>query len=42
MVFMGEPAKLARHNLGVIVLSFLPFSIVLVYALKKEIWKNIY
>jgi len=33
MVFMGEPAKLVRHNLGIIAL---------VYALKKEIWKNIH
>lgn len=42
MVFMGEPAKLVRHNLGVIVLIFLSILFVLVYALKKEIWKDIH
>lgn len=42
MVFMGEPAKLVRHKLGVIVLIFLSILFVLVYALKKEIWKDIH
>lgn len=42
MVFMGEPARLVRHKLGVIVLIFLSILFVLVYALKKEIWKDIH
>jgi ubiquinol-cytochrome c reductase cytochrome c1 subunit len=42
LVFMGEPAKLVRYNLGLIVLGFLSVLFVLVYALKKEIWKDIH
>lgn len=42
MVFMGEPAKLVRYNLGLIVIGFLLILFVLVYALKKEIWKDIH
>lgn len=42
MVFMGEPARLVRYKLGVIVLIFLSILFVLVYALKKEIWKDIH
>jgi ubiquinol-cytochrome c reductase cytochrome c1 subunit len=39
---MGEPAKLVRYNLGLIVLGFLSVFFVLVYLLKKEIWKDIH
>ena len=42
LVFMGEPAKLVRYNLGYIVLGFLSILFVLMYALKKEIWKDIH
>ena len=42
LVYMGEPAKLVRHQLGWIVLAFLAILFVLVYALKKEIWKDIH
>jgi ubiquinol-cytochrome c reductase cytochrome c1 subunit len=42
MVFMGEPAKLVRHQIGWIVLGFLFILFVLVYALKKEIWREIH
>ncbi|MDD2684991.1 MAG: cytochrome c1 [Gallionella sp.] len=42
LVFMSEPAKLVRHELGWIVLGFLSILFVLVYALKKEIWKDIH
>jgi len=42
MVFMGEPAKLVRHQIGWIVLAFLFILFVLVYALKKEIWREIH
>lgn len=42
LVFMGEPAKLVRYNLGFIVIGFLLVFFVLVYALKKEIWKDIH
>ncbi|MDO8261871.1 MAG: cytochrome c1 [Gallionella sp.] len=42
LVFMGEPAKLVRYKIGYIVLGFLAILFVLVYALKKEIWKDIH
>ncbi|TAN76961.1 MAG: cytochrome c1 [Gallionella sp.] len=42
LVFVGEPAKLVRYNLGYIVLGFLSVLFVLIYALKKEIWKDIH
>lgn len=42
LVFMGEPAKLVRYQLGWIVLAFLSILFVLVYVLKKEIWKDIH
>lgn len=41
LVFMGEPAKLVRMQLGWIVLAFLSILFVLVFALKKEMWKDI-
>lgn len=42
LVFMGEPVKLVRYNLGLIVLGFLFILFALIYALKKEIWKDIH
>ncbi|MBI5659163.1 MAG: cytochrome c1 [Nitrosomonadales bacterium] len=42
LVFMGEPAKMVRTNLGMIVVGFLLVLFVLVFALKKEIWKDIH
>jgi len=42
LVFMSEPAKLVRHKIGFVVLGFLFMLLMLTYALKKEIWKNIH
>jgi ubiquinol-cytochrome c reductase cytochrome c1 subunit len=42
LVFMSEPAILIRHQIGWIVLGFLSILLVLMYALKKEIWKDIH
>ena len=42
LVFMSEPAILVRHQIGWIVLIFLSILLVLMYALKKEIWKDIH
>lgn len=42
LVFMGEPAVLVRHQIGWIVLAFLSILLVLVYGLKKEIWKDVH
>jgi ubiquinol-cytochrome c reductase cytochrome c1 subunit len=41
LVFMGEPAVLVRHQIGWIVLGFLSILLVLMLALKKEVWKDI-
>lgn len=42
LVFMSEPAILVRHQIGWIVLIFLSVLLALMYALKKEIWKDIH
>lgn len=42
LVFMSEPAILIRHQIGWIVLIFLSILLLLLYALKKEIWKDIH
>jgi len=42
LVFMGEPAKMVRHQIGWIVLGFLFILFLLVYALKKEIWRDVH
>jgi len=42
LVFMSEPAILVRHQIGWIVLIFLSILLILMYALKKEIWKDIH
>lgn len=42
LVFMGEPAKLVRYDLGLIVLGFLAILFVLMYALKREYWKDVH
>lgn len=40
LVFMGEHAKPVRYNFSYIVSNILFIPFVLVYALKKEIWKS--
>ena len=42
MVYMGEPAARSRKTLGLIVLGFLFLLIPLIYALKKEFWKDVH
>ena len=42
MVYMGEPAKLSRYNIGVWVLLFLALLFVVSYAMKKEFWKDVH
>jgi len=41
LVYMGDPGEKNRHQYGYMVLSFLFILLLLVYALKKEIWKDI-
>ena len=42
MVWMGEPAKMQRMQLGLLVLGFLAVFFVVAYYLKKEFWKDIH
>jgi len=42
LVYMGEPAKLERYNIGVFVILFLLALTVLLYFLKKEYWKDVH
>lgn len=42
LVFMGEPAKLVRYKIGWIVLGFLFILFLLLYSLKKEIWRDLH
>lgn len=42
LVYMGEPVKNSRVELGIYVLMFLGVLFVLAYALKKEYWKDVH
>lgn len=42
LVYLGEPARLKRHTIGVFVILFLLVFLVLAYLLKKEYWKDIH
>ena len=41
LVYMAEPAKRSRIEIGIFVLLFLGVFFVLAYALKKEFWKDV-
>lgn len=41
LVFMSDPGEMNRHKIGWIVLAFLSILLLLVYGLKREIWKDI-
>ena len=42
LVYTGEPAQLVRYDLGIKVILFLLFFLVIAYRLKKEYWKDIH
>ncbi len=42
LVYMGEPAKLVRYNIGLWVLLYLVILFIVAYALKKEYWKDVH
>lgn len=42
LVYMGEPAAHSRKNIGLAVLIFLSLLFPLVYALKKNFWKDVH
>lgn len=42
LVWMGEPAAIARKKIGVVVLYFLGVLFVLAYAMKREFWKDVH
>ncbi len=42
LVYLGEPVKLVRYELGIFVLIFLAVFWVFAYLLKKEYWKDVH
>jgi ubiquinol-cytochrome c reductase cytochrome c1 subunit len=42
LVFMGEPARMQRTQLGVFVLAFLALFLVVAIRLKREYWKDVH
>lgn len=42
LVYVAEPAKLVRYNIGIWVLIFMGAFIVLTYLLKKEFWRDVH
>jgi ubiquinol-cytochrome c reductase cytochrome c1 subunit len=42
LVFMGEPARGKRVQIGILTLLFLAVLFVFAYALKKEYWKDVH
>lgn len=42
LVYVGEPAKLVRYELGFRVLMFLAILLVAVYLMKREYWKDVH
>ena len=42
MVYVGEPAKLVRYRIGIVVLVFMAIFLVVAYLLKKEYWKDVH
>lgn len=41
LVYMGEPARLVRSRVGVVVMAFLVIFLIVVYLLKREYWKDV-
>ena len=42
LVYMGEPARNRRVQIGMMTLIFLGVLLVFAYALKKEYWKDVH
>mgnify|MGYP001627184406 CR=1 FL=1 len=42
LTYMGEPARLKRIQIGIVVILFLAVLFVLTYLLKKEFWKDVH
>jgi ubiquinol-cytochrome c reductase cytochrome c1 subunit len=42
LVYLGEPAKLVRYQIGLYVLIFLAVFLIFAYLLKKEYWKDVH
>ena len=40
--YMGEPAKYERRELGVKVIMFLVFFLVIAYLMKRDYWKDVH
>ena len=42
LVYVAEPAKLVRYNIGIFVLLFMAAFVCISYLLKKEFWKDVH
>ena len=42
LVYLAEPAKLVRYEVGIYVLLFLAVFLLFAYLLKKEYWKDVH
>ncbi len=42
MVYLGEPAKRVRYEIGYWVIAFMLLMVGLSYALKKEYWRDVH
>lgn len=42
LVYLGEPAKLQRYTIGLVIMIFLFVLLVFSYYLKKEFWKDVH
>ena len=42
LVYLGEPVKLERQRIGILVMFFLVFFFIFAYLLKKEYWKDVH
>ena len=42
LVYVGEPAKLVRYHIGVIVLIFLSIFLMVTYRLRQMYWKKLH
>ncbi len=41
-VYLGEPARLVRYQIGIYVLIFLGVFLIFAYLLKREYWKQLH
>ncbi|MEJ2397980.1 MAG: cytochrome c1 [Gammaproteobacteria bacterium] len=42
LVYLGEPVKMERQHIGILVMFFLVIFFIFAYLLKKEYWKDVH